>query len=317
MDESTPVPTYEVASGRVGRTQNVFVNASWALAEGARNALPGIVTSVEHQGGEAEAGQVLYRVNLEPVVVATGNVPTFREMTMGMVGPDVAQLQGLLGYLGLYAGRADGDFDASVADAVERWQRRLKSDETGSVKAGSLLFVPRLPARLVLGADVKVGEMLQGGEVAVQQVADAPSFVVPLLAEQQRFATAGVDVVIQPEGSDVGWNGKVASVDPGENGGFDLQIVGTDDEPVCGDRCDAIPVGETIILPGQIILVPPREGPVIPIGAVLTAPDGNAHVVMADGAERPITILAASGGLAVVDGIAVGDVIRVGVAEGL
>lgn len=310
--DSTPVPTYEVSGGRVGQTQNVFVNASWSLTEAARNQLPGIVTSVEHQDGEGKAGQVLFRVSLEPVVVAIGDVPAFREMSTGTKGPDVRQLQRMLGSLGLYRGSADGSFDEGVADAVTRWQSTLNSDETGIVKFGQVLFVPDLPARLVLGTEVQTGQVLRGGEVAVQQVAEAPSFAVALLPEQQRFAVAGIDVMIEAEGSDAEWNGTVVSVDPGLNGGFELQVAGIEGEPVCGDLCEAIPLGEPTILRGQLVLVAPLEGPVLPVGAMLTSPEGDVHVVMADGSQRRIRILASSDGLAVVDGVAVGEIVRLG-----
>ena len=308
----SPAATFQVPEGTVGRTQNVFVNASWSLTDAARNVLAGIVTSVEHPGGEARPGQVLYRVNLQPVVAATGDVPAFRDITEGSVGPDVAQLQRLLASLGLYRDRADGTFDAGVTAAVKKWQRQLGAGETGAVGIGTLLFLPRLPARLVPGPEVKVGKALRGDEVAVQQVADTPSVVVPLLAEQQRFAVNGAEVVVEARGSEVQWRGQVASSARGVNGGFDLQITGPEGSPVCGDRCDLIPVGETAVLPGQIVLVAPRRGPVVPVAAVLTSPDGKAHVMMADGSERPVTILAASDGLAVVDGVSVDEIVRIG-----
>ena len=307
-----PIPTYKVAPGRVGQVQNVFVNASWALTDVARNGLQGVVTSVEHKGGEAKPGQVLYRVNLQPVVVAKGEVPAFRDITMGTVGPDVVQLQELLGDLGFYGGRANGTFDGPVADAVKRWQRRLKSDESGSVKLGQVLFLSKLPDRLVVGPDVKVGKQLQGAEVAAQQVAGGPTFIVPLLAEQQRLAVAGAQVTARPQGSDITWTGTVATADPGANGGFELKIVGAEGKAMCGEQCEKVPVGPTTVLAGQIVLVAPRDGPVIPVAAVMTSPDGATYVILPDGAERPITILASADGLAVVEGLSVGEVVRVG-----
>jgi hypothetical protein len=56
-----------------------------------------------------------------------------------------------------------------------------------------------------------------------------------------------------------------------------------------------------------VTIVPQVTGPSLPIGAVRTDPGGEAWVLMADGTRRTVTVLGSSGGVAVVDGLAVGD----------
>jgi hypothetical protein len=113
------IVTYTVIEGEVGRSLRFVALAEWDLVPVARNAAAGTVTTVEFSaGGVAEAGDVLYSVDLRPVVVAQGSIPAFRDLALNVQGPDVAQLQSFLAGLGHFTGEVDGVFRAGTRSAV-------------------------------------------------------------------------------------------------------------------------------------------------------------------------------------------------------
>ena len=83
---------------------------------------------------------------------------------------------------------------------------------------------------------------------------------------------------------------------------------------VCGEDCDTLPADATTSLLSQVSVVPPVSGPVVPVSALRTQPDGAATVtVVRDGAaeDRTVTVLGSADGLAVVDGVDAGEQVRV------
>jgi hypothetical protein len=123
--EAAPV-TYTVANGQVGRTLQFSAVAEWELEPVGVGAVRGVVTTVELDSTSSVGpGDILFTVDLRPVVVAEGVVPSFRDLSQGAKGADVAQLQVLLAGLGFYAGEVDGSFGTGVRTAVRGWQRLL------------------------------------------------------------------------------------------------------------------------------------------------------------------------------------------------
>ena len=87
-----------------------------------------------------------------------------------------------------------------------------------------------------------------------------------------------------------------------------LTLTGADGGTVCGEDCgEAVPLGETVLYPVEVTVVPTTTGPMVPVAALL--PDGadGWMVRLADGGESPVTVLAAANGWAVVEGLAVGE----------
>lgn len=94
-----------VSQGEVGATLNLNATANWPAQENGTNQASGIVTSVDVEPAEeVSAGDVIYTIDLRPVVVAQGDIPSFRPISRGVVGGDVSQLQRLLSSLGFYNG---------------------------------------------------------------------------------------------------------------------------------------------------------------------------------------------------------------------
>lgn len=303
-------PTYDVATGVVERFQEFTATATWERTKWARNAASGTVTSVEAGGAPVvNQGDVLYRVDLRPVVVAAGTIPSFRELSRGSSGPDVSQLQRLLEVLGHYQGPINGTFDAQVGAAVKAWQKSLNVDATGTVPQAQLVFVPRLPARIVLDPSIAVGATLRGGEDGVSTLGDAPQFRIDLSKEQRDLVPLAGEVRIQHAGGS--WKATVGSAIETTGGALRLMLKGAGTEGICGAACsERVPVGEDVDFRAQLIVVPRTEGPVVPVAALQSAADGQSSVVAADGTTLPVTILAAADGIAVVEGLAIGTRIR-------
>ena len=94
----------------------------------------------------SRAGNVLYRVSNEPVILLYGNTPVYRSLYEGDTGPDVRELNDNLVALG-YATRSDVDWDWSYFSyeteyALERLQYHLGEDETGYLAEGQAVFLP-------------------------------------------------------------------------------------------------------------------------------------------------------------------------------
>ena len=108
----------------------------------------GVVTEVVAAGETIEQGDVLYRVDGEPVVVMYGDIPayrTLRDLSDNMTGADVLQLETALVALGYdpdSLASVDEEFTDYTETMVERWQEDLGVEETGIVALGDVIFIP-------------------------------------------------------------------------------------------------------------------------------------------------------------------------------
>lgn len=300
----------DVREGTVGRALQLNASAEWAAAAVAANQSTGTVTSIAlAPGHEAGPGDVVYAVDLRPVVVAAGDVPAFRDLGQGDHGEDVEQLQRLLSDLGYYASEPDGRFRAGTYWAVRAWQRDLGVTLDGVVRRGDVIFVPTLPARLALSPELVVGAPVAGGEPAVQVLPDAPSFTIALPEGQARLISPGMSVEILPGDGDA-WPAEVTDVREGAEAGVTASLGGIGGATICGDDCADVPVGDATLLPNLIHVVPEVSGVVVPIAAVVTTADGETAVVLGSGDVRPVTVISSAEGIAVVEGVAVGETVR-------
>ena len=81
----------------------------------------GVITTVPHRGQQLEEGDVLLSASGRPVFLFLGAVPVFRDLTPGVQGQDVQQLEEALARLGFAPGTVDGLFDADTSAAVADW----------------------------------------------------------------------------------------------------------------------------------------------------------------------------------------------------
>ena len=303
-DPSSAAVTATVVEGSVGRSVPVSVTLRQPVDVVATNTLAGMVTSVA-AGGEVTVGNVVYAVGGVPVRVVKGSVPFYRDLDDGMKGPDVAQLEEALVSLGYLSDKPDDYYGAATVTAVRAWQVALGVEPTGSVTWGEVLAVPSLPAKTRLGDAIRLGTLVSGGEPALLMASGTREFTLVLSADQAAVVTTDVPIRVTYQG--LTWDARITGSRSDEMGHTVLDLIGADGGPVCGSDCDRLPADEQLSLRGQAIVVPEVSGPVVPVTAVRTAVDGRVYVVMADGTERTITVRGSAQGLAVVDGLALGD----------
>lgn len=103
-------------------------------------------------GGTITNGEQLAEIDGEPLVVLTGPVPAWRDLTPGESGPDVTELQRALGSLGYYDdGDAPGYFGSATQDAVSLFYEHLgySPPSSGGLPAADVVFLPSLPATVI------------------------------------------------------------------------------------------------------------------------------------------------------------------------
>jgi len=315
--ESGPV-TYEVVEQTLARSLQFAAVAEWEARPLGRAWAAGIVTSVGFAPGDAvDAGDILFTVDLRPVVVAAGDVPAFRDLQPGDAGADAAQLQAMLAQTGFLDAEPDGQFGEATLAAVRAWQDSLGVDDDGIVRQGDIMFTPELPVRVVATETLAVGAPLAGGEVVVNGLASTPRVVVPLTPDQRNLVPLSGSVrLTYPEGT---WEAVIArAVETTEQGvgRLDLVLEAPGGGPVCGDSCAAwIPPQGRTDFPAEIVIIPETTGPVVPVAAIVTDPGGGQSVQLRDGAQVPVEVLVSTGGLAVVSGIEAGEVVVLPFAE--
>jgi peptidoglycan hydrolase-like protein with peptidoglycan-binding domain len=308
---------YTVAVETIQRELRFNALAEWTTQGGPANRATGTVTSVAIGPGDVIApGDVLYEVDLRPVIAAEGTTPMFRNLSQRAGGPDVAQLQALLVSLGFLEAEVDGSFGASTRRAVEAWQEALGLDDTGVVGIGNLVFLEGLPRPVVPGERIAAGQRLSGDEEAVRPLPDSPRFWIPLSPEQRSLVPSDVPVVVEHAAG--AWDAVVVEVvDAVEGFGIEYVLSAPGGGPVCGDDCPtAVPVQGTIEFDVRVVVIPETSGPGVPVAAIRTGVEGEPFVLLASGEERPVTVVESSGGTAIVDGIEAEDVVLLPATEG-
>jgi hypothetical protein len=167
----------------------------------------GTMTWLPKVGAVIGNGQVLYRVDLAPVVLLYGPTPAFRTLAEGataadVAGADVAQLNHDLVALG-YVDAADVDsawdeFNWATRSGVEELQDHLGVHETGRLALGEVVFLPTAARVTTLQATL--------GAPATGPVLTASSTVrtvsLALDADLQTKVKAGDRVtIVLPDGS--------------------------------------------------------------------------------------------------------------------
>lgn len=302
----------EVTEQTVGRALNFNVAVSQPRRALAANALAGVVTEVR-PSGEVAVGDVLYRVAGIPVRAVQGAVPFYRALGPGDKGEDVRQVQNALVALKLL-GAADGTYGEGTDRAVRAWQRRLRTPVTGRIELGELVAVPKLPAWLMLDAKaLSLGGVLAGGEKIVYGSTGEPSFVLRLGQQQAQMVPQTATVELSHAGHE--WRAVIATTKQNEQGETLLHLTAPDGGPVCGADCASVAADGEVYILSRVGVVPPASGPAVPAAAVTTQPDGSASLLVVDAAgtrtPRPVTVRASQNGIAIVDGVRVGERVQV------
>ncbi|MFT3860047.1 peptidoglycan-binding protein [Micropruina sp.] len=292
----------------VGRVLNMNVTVSQATRPLAVNFRTGVVTSIAG-GGPVRQGSVLYRVANRPVVAIAGTMPFYRALSVGKSGQDVVQLRRALVEAKLL-GSAGRTFDEATLRALRAWQKRVGWRPTGRLELGDAVAVADLPG--VVSLDRKVlrkGAVLSGGEELVFGRVGRPAFSLVVGQEQAALIPATATITMTYRGAT--WKAVVAESAVAENGETRIVLTAGGGRAVCGSNCDLVSGGSDIYVPATVQIIPPVEGPAVPVAAVVTNTDGTAAVTVIadDGAasSRAVTIRGSQDGVAVVDGVTVGE----------
>lgn len=300
--------TAEVVEATIGQSITIGVTLSQPVEPIATNQLAGVVTAV-NQSDLYQVGTIAYAVAGVPVRVVTGSIPFYRPLSRGLQGDDVRQLQQALRDLGYLTAEPDGRFSTTTESAVRVWQRALGVQASGAVSLGELVAVPALPASLRLGEDVRLGALLAGGEDAVLGRTGAQDFTMVLSEEQARLIVA--DTSIRVSYQTTVWDAVIVGSSVDEMGSTVMILEAVTGGPVCGSDCATLPGDEIVNLRGEAIVVPEVTGPAVPVSAVRTSTDGWSYVMLADESQREVTVLGSGQGIAVVDGLDVGEQVLV------
>ena len=138
--------------GDAGSYTVVVPGSSSASAASASSSSPGsgagTFTWLPSAGQTIRQGQAIYQVSGTPVVLLYGNVPAYRDLSEGMTGADVTELNTDLVTLGYATAAALGPrpgwdyFSAETAYALGLLQTHLGLTVTGSLPLGQAVFLP-------------------------------------------------------------------------------------------------------------------------------------------------------------------------------
>jgi peptidoglycan hydrolase-like protein with peptidoglycan-binding domain len=306
-----PFTLATVTQGVVGSSINLNAVASWPATLAGRNQSVGVVTSIDIKPGTTiESGDALYGVNLRPVVAIEGKTPAFRAMASGDKGADVRQLQKFLSREKYYSGPRDGEFGPVTESAVKEWQEDLGVEPDGAVGFGDVMFVPSLPARVVLNSEaIYLGASVIGAEEAVSSLPAEPKFTIPVTDSQATLMPAGTEVEIQ-FGQNL-WTAVAGGQKAGEEDQVSVALDSATGESICDSPCGDLSITDDTLLPARVITQRELTGLVVPTSALLSDEGGNVYVVDADGNNVNVRVEASARGLSVVTGVGEGLQVRV------
>lgn len=158
----------------------------------------GIVTDVAASGETVEQGDVLYRVDGEPVVLMYGDVPAYRPMrdlSENMEGDDVRQLEEALVALGYDpdgVATVDDEFTDYTETMVERWQEDLGVEADGVVELGDVIFIPEEAD--ILSVSIEVGQSVGPGQPIASVTTGEPLAGDDVLQLEEALAALGFEV---------------------------------------------------------------------------------------------------------------------------
>jgi hypothetical protein len=169
------------------------------------NKTSGTATKLPSVGDVINQGKVLYWINDTPVVLLKGSLPVYRELSRGMEGRDVQQLNAALVSLG-YATKDELDpesdyFSRATRRALKELQDDVGLEETGKLTLGQAVFMPVDKFR-VTKVDAVRGAMAPDGRTILTGSSTAREVTVDLNASQQANVAVGDKVTITlPNGS--------------------------------------------------------------------------------------------------------------------
>ncbi len=235
----------------------------------------GTLTWLPATGRVIREGGVLYRVdNAVPVFLLYGTVPAWRDLTVGLTGADVAQLNHDLVKLGyatrselLAAGLGWDYFSAGTVSALEGLQAHLGLPVTGSLPLGQAVFLPS--ALRVSAVNGSLGSAAAG--TVLTGTSTTPVVTINLDAGQQGEVKASDKVVITlPDGATApGVVSSVGKVAKGSGSSATITVEVALSHPKAARGLDQAPV-TVAITTGSV-----NNVLVVPVTALMSQPNGR------------------------------------------
>ncbi len=146
---------------------------SYANSHTVYNRLSGTITWLPSVGQVIKPGQALFRVAGRPVVLMNGRTPAYRDLgPSDSEGQDILTLNRNLVALGFNPGGivVDDAWQAATTDGVDMLQASLGETETGTLKLGSVVYLPGDQIVSTVSAQL-------GSQAALRDAAPTPEFV--------------------------------------------------------------------------------------------------------------------------------------------
>jgi hypothetical protein len=267
----------------------------------------GTFTWLPPVGQTIRQGQTVYQVNGTPVVLLYGTVPAYRDLSEGMTGADVTQLNTDLVTLGYATEAALGPrpgwdyFSGETGYALGLLQAHLGLAVTGTLPLGQAVFLPGAIQVTGLGTGVVLGGTATAGTTVLTASSLTPVVTVSLDASLQTEVAVGNTVsVTLPDGSVT--SGVISSVstasasassssgsgDGTGSGTATITVVVSLSDPKAAGNLNQAPVQVTIttgsvsnvlIVPVDALLAQPGGGYAVEV----TGPGGHHLVAAAPG----------------------------------
>jgi hypothetical protein len=238
-------------------------------------------------GQTIQQSQEVYQVSGTPVVLLYGNVPSYRDLSEGMTGADVTELNSDLVMLGYATAAALGPssgwdyFSGETAYALGVLQAHLGLTVTGTLPLGEAVFLPGAIQVTGLGAGVVPGAAAMSGAVVLTGSSLTPVVTVDLDASMQTEVAVGTKVAITlPDGSVTpgvisqisaasAASSSSSSGNSGGSGAATITVVVSLTDPTAAGNLNQAPV-EVTITTGSVSNVL-----IVPVDALLAQPGGG------------------------------------------
>jgi hypothetical protein len=287
VDNAYPTSTVTVTRQDLVSQTSVNATLGYAGSYSAVNQAQGTVTALPAVGQVVTQGQVLYRVNNEPVVLLYGATPAFRNLAEGalasdVTGPDVAELNADLVALGYVASAeipsGTDDFTYWTKVGVEKLQEALGVTQDGTLTLGQAVFLPT--AVRVTAVSAILGSMAAPGQPVLTGTSTTRQVTIALNAAQASEVAVGDKVSIAlPSGTTT--RGVVSSVGtvattPQSGGSPTITVEVTPTDPTATGSLDQAPVQVSITTATA------NDALVVPVDALLALSTGGYAVEVVD-----------------------------------
>jgi hypothetical protein len=233
----------------------------------------GVITGLPAVGSVVDRGGQLGEVDSQRVTLLLGDRPMWRDLQEGMTdGADVAQLETNLIALGYGTKSALGPnqtWTSATTAAVKRWQKATGQAETGAVRLGQVVFLPKAVRVAARVAEIGAGS----AGPALKTTGTSRQVVVDLIAKYQSLVKTGQHVQVElPDSTKT--PGTITSVGTvatsgGQGQSPTIPVVVSLDDQAAGTGLDQAPVTVHLVTQQATGVL------AVPVGALLALTEGG------------------------------------------